>query len=1360
MKITKLMLAKASSFRFPAVALAGLLVVGAQAAGAAPRKFIDIADGWRVQPMPIEGIKDKSVCPPPLEDPKEDEERSIDDLLNDDDLLGSEFAGSKKQAKSKSRTSNRKEAAKKGTYIGANGKPTNWLPKLGSLREFVPTVTKLPENAQQTIYTTGYNAWYERTVTVPAEWKGSLVTFDLDVMGIDLVVFVGTNRVGVISAPTARLDMSKALEYGKPNLVRVFATNCGLGTGTGGIHYRGRDENCKHFESSARLVRHTDAILDDVFVDTSYRQKKVTLHGQVFAKEACNATFSAVIAEDASGREVKTFTKKLALQSGTNTFEVAEDWADFTTWETERPFLYTCKTELELDDGSACEGGANILFGFREVWRVRGQIYMNGHIQSVRGFWGGGILLGDPDQLARFKAAGFNTVYQTHQHNAKFRPDQKMMETLAREGILLFTGAPAISSVRDAVVNPVKCRQYERFCEYWARGVRNWPSVIGVPVGVNMMCAWSWTMGARDMGKGRSTSLKGIYDACEFVKKYHPNCLAYAHGDGNICDLGNSNFYFNMVPLQEREEWYSDWYARRDRDDTIPYFPGEYGQPYYGSWFGGSQPSMTEFAAAYFGDEAYLLEDERMLTLSRDFAYSKAELFYGGYAPGEKQGQSFSLYDLNPIGRKFHNYFHRRVTRAWRAWHCRLAPQYLDEFPFFDPEAAGDQADRVRGEYETHAYANHPLCVFLGGDAELKPQSFADNTHAYRAGGKIRKSLVAIWDGLGEETVKAVWTFKDEAGKLLASGEKTIALKQSDVKFEPIEIDAPKVAAKTRCTLAVRFESKSLDPIDANDSMAIELHPVPAAKPVANAETLALFDPRGESAAAFDAMGLKYRKVASLDELNGAGEKCLAIGRRALDGVNATNALGVALAKLEAVVAGGKKLIVMEQRGDVLHDLGFFSDDLKPRKLFNVSLPGVDDDDLASWAGAPLPTIDDTKWQFAPDWGPGQFWHCSPRPWRWRHTHALAMSVVRIPQRMGFRPLVRGEFDMMYSPLLRCRIGKGSFTLCTFSFEGGRVGPEGDPAATRVMAATFTDYFAHRLDATGAAYVSGNDAKRLAESLGLDALEWNGKGEKGAVLLVGDDTALGIDDLKAAAKRGVRSLVIANNDLAKEAGFKLNDGPLQTVIKWKTKKEEYAEDEARKMKRPTSNTEDVELSNDLGGDEFSLDEVKKEPKKARRPKGVKYCDLPDVWYAITNVAHKSMVRVQNLENFDKFPFAGIGLPLLRWRESPRPKVMSGAPKGWTLAGEGLFAISEDGMILIDQVSPYRVLDERKEAKDGIGGGNWALSLDNCLRRYSLVLENWGVTPGSIAYDRFFNFKGGDIYWSANRFYDPYHYCAW
>jgi hypothetical protein len=178
--------------------------------------------------------------------------------------------------------------------------------------------------------------------------------------------------------------------------------------------------------------------------------------------------------------------------------------------------------------------------------------------------------------------------------------------------------------------------------------------------------------------------------------------------------------------------------------------------------------------------------------------------------------------------------------------------------------------------------------------------------------------------------------------------------------------------------------------------------------------------------------------------------------------------------------------------------------------------------------------------------------HNTRRGPRWKHTHAVAGLALLIPQRAGVLPLVRGEFDMSYSTLLKIASGKGSATMCTFDFEE-RVGKDGCPAATETAAAMMEDFLADDKPLTMKVYVDGGEAARLAKTLGLDAETFAGATVDRALVIAGRDAKSDYKTLRKALGKGSRAYVFANTNLAAQAGFGLER--VQTKVNPSKKKE-------------------------------------------------------------------------------------------------------------------------------------------------------------------------------------------------------------
>ena len=956
-----------------------------------------------------------------------------------------------------------------------------------------------------------FNAWYRRTVEIPKEWLAGSVRFEQRLNYMDLVVFVNGKKAGVAFHPAGSVELAPYLKAGQ-NEIKVFATNRSFGTGEKRIAYHGRDEGllgAAHFAGPARLVARTAAYVDDAYALPSWREKKLTVRFELNAVKdrTVDLAFEVTDNDGQSGRVVKTAEKKgVKVKAGENVVEVEAEWADAIPWETvPNAKVYTCRVSMK-DGGAETDAPAPFLFGFREIWREGKDFMMNGHLQRFRGYWEQGT----PKDMNDLHKFGFNLSYQTHKHSSIIEEDAKAMERFSRAGIAIFSGMPTIYYVHEAIRRDEDCTaQWRRHMKLWMRTFRNYPCIVAASCGVNQICP---ERNMRPDILGQDPETGGVVENIEFARRvaleYHPNCLYFSHADGTEGDISSSNLYFNFTPLQEREEWLSQW----STNGTLPWYAAEFGSPYYACWFHSRVPQMTEWLATYYGDKAYEAEHEDMLRLSKDYAKDCMRLTHGGWVDKK------DLYAHNDLAEEYSRMLVYRTNRAWRGFGLNGGLMYLISWPWED-------GNRIA---ERQRLANGDLVTFLGGAPE-----FTDRTHAYWSGDTIAKTLVFVWDGVGRKSVKANWKLVDaKGGKVIAQGSENATLSQGDIVKKAISVKAPSVKARTPYRFEVSFDAPGIDPSVKSDSFDIEVHPAKVPSVAANCGKVALFDPEGDTAKVLDALSIPYTRAESLaDAIGDDTVKALVVGRHAL---SHADGLEAALSRIEY----GLRVFVAPQEASVWQSMGFTVEDSMARQMFNVGLAGIDDRDLAHWAGEPMADV---------PFG-NVMKHETRRGPRWTHRHAISSTPILIPGRAGFRPLVRGEFDMSYSALLRASFDKGEVTFSAFDFEG-RVGKDGCPAATTVAAAVFADFLREdkRLrDICPAVFTDGEHARRIAKALGLDAAEWKGKPFDGATLIVGSDSKLQpreIDELKPRNKpqaRVGRILVVANPRLAGEFG--LTDG--------------------------------------------------------------------------------------------------------------------------------------------------------------------------------------------------------------------------
>ena len=933
---------------------------------------------------------------------------------------------------------------------------------------------------------------------IPAEWKGRSVRLEQRIAFCELDATVNGKAAGTACAPDATVELAPFLKFGAANDIavseRVAADYFGRGDGP-----FGNKDNRRRL-GKMELVARSSAYVDDFFARPSWREKKLTVDVEIESLASCKGEVEVVVSDEPNGPAVVKGSAKCALEKGSNVVTVEIPWANPIPWEpVAHAKTYDCRVTL-VADGRPCDSNRpRALFGFREIWREGKDIYLNGHIQRFRNFWFQGLPK-DPNDVHKY---GFNVSYEAHKHWAYWFEKDGDMEARSKAGIAVFTGMPSIYFVHDAIRNNPKCtEQFRRSLKAWMRTWRNYPCIVAASCGVNQICP---ERNMRPEILGQDPEKGGVVDNIEFARKLaremNPNCLYYSHADGTEADISTSNLYFNFTPLQEREEWLSPW----STNGTLPWCAVEFGSPYYACWFHSRVPQMTEWLAAYYGEKAYEAESEDMLKHSKAFAKSCLQFTHGGWVEPNNPGGK-SLYAFNPLAEEYSKMLVYRTNRAWRYYGQNCGMMYLVSWPW----------DKENDMRTRQMQANGDIVMFLGGDPDP-----TDRTHAYRAGETVRKNLVFIWDGVGENTLSASWKLVDAKGRTVKDGKEKVSLKQGDIRKMPVEFTAPDVKEKSAYRFEVAFDAeKGMDnPANAtvkSDSFAFEVYP--KEREDIRRETgdaIALFDPEGKTAPLLDRLGVKYEKIDSLASLPSS----LIIGWHAL-----SKAQG--LEKLAERIEGGLRVLVMQQAADVWQAMGFTVEDSMARQMFNVSLEGVDNDDLRHWRGEPT-----AEKPFG-----NVMKHATRRGPRGTHHHAISAAPILIPQRGGFVPLVRGEFDLSYTALLKEVRGKGAAWFCAFDFEDRDC-----PAADAVAAATFRAFLKKDGVSPVKVFADGAHAERIAKTLGLDYAKYDGKEHDDAVLIVGKDSKLSADDVKDAMGDNAHALVIANDAIAEKLAGSLGE---------------------------------------------------------------------------------------------------------------------------------------------------------------------------------------------------------------------------
>ncbi|MFZ2654198.1 MAG: hypothetical protein WAX69_04735 [Victivallales bacterium] len=904
--------------------------------------------------------------------------------------------------------------------------------------------------------------WYEQSLAIPTEWTGKRMFLDFRRIEGDAIVFVNDSRLGELLRPGGEMEISPSAKAGQENLIRVFVTRSYTD-----ISRKFEQDKLRYYSrnnewgatakgnwgvgitAAVTLVAKASPVgISDVFVQTSWRNKEISLEVELDSLSEMEGISAQADITEADGRKVFSFAgEKCAVPAGHSTFKIARKWENPTLWELDGGYLYTVRVKL-LRSGVEIDATQPISFGFRELWTEGRKILLNGHETRLRLLmWRGGAEpSGSTHALSFFRLMGYNATYIQSNPSMWWGTwretpiiDDTLLDAMDKVGFAVMLPSPAVGGIRDNLLKDDALRKdFERETDIWIRRYRNHPSVIAWTVGMNTYCPAD-NINPKGMGRRLSSTLAGqgmpkvITTACDIVKKYDPTRLAYSHADGSLGDISTSNMYLNFAPLQEREEWPMSWAESGD----MPYQMAEFGQPFEQNFWKPNRPAgksflPTEFFAIYFGEKAYAAETEAGL---------KKLVEYG--ILNKSFGPPVNWTDEYPMYWDFQRLFVRQTNRAFRSWgvnagwgYWNLSTGYGSPTstntalqPFWRDNRYGNLKEDYTAkpawaneDFDIYSQANKPLLVYLAGWPR-----HTDKTHIYFSEERVDKSAAVVWDGPGTANLEMEWLLRASDGSIAAKGSLSLSAAIGENKLIPISFTAPAVKERTDYSLELKIKCNGKD--EEGDSFSISVFP-------RNTELLkfhskiAIWDPDGKSSSWIKKLGATSTLWEPKDGMKGV--ELLVIGREVLKP-------GEAMPYSAEDVRNGLKVIVLEQRPEVWHSLGLRTTEAMPRIVFPADaqspiLKGISVDDLRYWRGSP---------DLLPE-GKNQSAETRHAP-KWTNTNAMSSSMPQIPRCVGFTPILAGEFDMDYSPLLEWRDGKGIVLFCSLDLSA-RVGS--DPAAT------------------------------------------------------------------------------------------------------------------------------------------------------------------------------------------------------------------------------------------------------------------------------------------------------------------------
>ena len=650
-------------------------------------------------------------------------------------------------------------------------------------------------------------------------------------------------------------------------------------------------------------------------------------------------------------------------------------------------------------------------FGFREFWVEGRKFFLNGlEIRLRQGcfYWGERPQVGE-----NFWELGRSTVdTRGDASDAGTELDHADHKGYLAAAYILNANKYMVDSSYKLIWKQSQQRALER-ADVWMRHYRNHPSVVMWVAGMNFFGS-AVDQDPRHLGRHGWDQANQRWQRLladgkamfEELKKRDPTRVYYSHAGAYTGDVYTLNCYLDLIPLQEREDWLSEW----SQSGEMPISMVEFGTPMDCTFRRGrdgftsnitSEPLLTEFSAIYFGRNAYAAEEPKYRQYLHD-------LFRGGMRYDSSENRLDDYANLHMIQQIYR-------TNTWRSWRTAGLPGGLRTWSWVQ---------------DTLKDYNGPTLAWIAGPVG----AYTAKDHNFHTGQKIEKQIVLINDARQPQQFTATWTAV-VGGQEVGRGTNHGSLAVSETRLIPIQFIAPSEEAGGRADGQITLTA-TIGETSHQDRFAFRVF----GEDQPGKSEIAAIDPDGTASKMLANLGYTIRAW------NGASAPLVVIGR------NALKQDAAAAAKLEPYVrAGGRAVILAQDPEWMAKALGWRVCPQVSRRVFSMNSPvtrGIDADDLRDWTGSS--TLIEAYPKYVGNYLKGNEGDQPYAGWHWGNRGAVTSAAIEKPHRSGWRPLLECEFDLAYTPLMELDYGKGRLIVCTLDLEDHVAA---DPAARRMAGA-------------------------------------------------------------------------------------------------------------------------------------------------------------------------------------------------------------------------------------------------------------------------------------------------------------------
>lgn len=917
-------------------------------------------------------------------------------------------------------------------------------------------------------------AWYQREIEIPKTWTGRKVLVSLERVSTDAQVFVNGVRCGTVNWPYGAVDITSQVQPGTKATLSILVVavpdekDTEVVMDADDVYTTEAKLNSSGLIGEVRLYSQpAGAFVSDVFIQPSTRHQELKLDIELTDVQQTGPVNLTAQLFNEQGEVEKEFQSQTTVKSQTTqTLQVAWQWTNPRLWDIGKPNLYVLRLQVE---GAGVKDEYDQPFGFREFWIEGRKFYLNGKEVRWRPIrhtepWPSSIPAVTDRTIDGYFWAGFN-ITELWPWNHDLRGTTHFRELFVERADV--KGFPVMGPALDGKpyfwrwYRPTGKSAWEPRMIADLRRYRNHPSILMWATSANYFGHRSDDQNPRRIGiKEVKGTLGEVWDErfrqrrpigedlVTTIKKYDPTRPVLVHNGGVIGDVYALNTYLNMIPLQEREEWLSEWSQKGE----MPYMVMEFGTPLHNSMMRNrvnfhksiiSEPLMTEFTAIYFGKEVYRLE-------TPEYRQKISQLWIQDQ--DYKSWQHENSFNFAPAFQKLQELFSTNTWRSWRTygitggmipwsdghgWEVSEQGREMISMEPDSPQRRGPYLPEVRKflwyKFQPEGYTIHPggRAILANNAATLawiagQSPTLAAKDHHFTSGQTLDKQIALLNDTQETQPFSYQWSITIN-GKQIAQGEKSGTLESPQTLLFPISTQLPDVTGKAAGQIQLTAKVGERTHRDQFNFRVFGSPSVPSPR----LSRLLVFDPVGKTTRMLQQLG--YNPIPWSGSETPQQGSLLVIGREALS-------QGYSLpGNLETWVKTGGQAIVFTQNPQWTHGLGWRVSPHLSRRVFPVAdnhpvVAGLDSEDLRDWRTESTlveayPNTIYTGTKLSPPR------HLPWYGWHWGNRGSVSSVPIEKPHRSSWRPILESEFDLAYTPLMELDYGQGRLIWCSLDLE-------------------------------------------------------------------------------------------------------------------------------------------------------------------------------------------------------------------------------------------------------------------------------------------------------------------------------------